>query len=209
VHPDLPAGLGQFAVGRGTQIGIFHCGPGRIYWFATQNGPAHSSEPPEGRKHEALAAFRGWFPLIPAVIESTPEAAILRGDICDRPPAWPWGAGRVTLLGDAIHPTTPNLGQGACQALEDAVQLAASLGRARDPLDGLRDYEQRRRARTAWVTKQSWSLGKVLQWQHPLAVWLRDRASRTRLGQRAAWRLFETLLSDDSPGEPDSHLNWS
>ena len=39
-HPDLPSGLSLFAVGRGTQMGSFHCGPDRIYWFVTQNAPA-------------------------------------------------------------------------------------------------------------------------------------------------------------------------
>jgi hypothetical protein len=52
----------------------------------------------------------------------------------DRIPLARWGQGRVTLLGDAAHPTTPNLGQGACQAIEDAVVLAASL--ADDPPRG-------------------------------------------------------------------------
>ena len=55
----------------------------------------------------------------------------MRHDITELPPIWPWGRGRVSLLGDAAHATTPNLGQGACQALEDAIFLADSLTQAR------------------------------------------------------------------------------
>lgn len=63
-----------------------------------------------------------------ALISATEEAAILRTDIYDRDPVKKrWGAGRVTLLGDAAHPMTPDLGQGACQAIEDAVALVGCL----------------------------------------------------------------------------------
>ena len=77
---------------------------------------------------------------------------------------------------------TPNLGQGACQALEDAVVLADCLRQADGVISGLRSYEERRRRRTAMVTTQSWSLGKVFQWQNPIAIWLRNRSFRTKWG---------------------------
>ncbi len=101
-----------------------------------------------------------------------------------------------------MHPTTPNLGQGACQALEDAVILADALRRSTSGAAGLRDYEQRRRERTALVTNQSWSLGKGFQFQNPLAIWLRDWSMRTRFGQRRGERLFHELLGYDLPELP-------
>lgn len=198
-HADLPDGLSFFALGRGTQIGLFHCGPGRVYWFVTKNAPAGSLVPAGQHKKELLNTFKDWLPLVPAVIEATEEAAIFQNDIIDRPPTWPWGNGRVTLLGDAIHATTPNLGQGACQALEDAVVLADSMRHASTIEAGLRAYEQRRRERTAMVTKQSWSLGKVFQFQNPIAVWLRNWSMQTRYGQRRGERLFEELLGHELP----------
>src|SRR2546421_8291724 len=57
--------------------------------------------------------------LIGRLIEATDEEAILRNDLFDRRPVRHWGSGRVTLLGDAAHPPTPNLGQGACQRSEE------------------------------------------------------------------------------------------
>ena len=101
-----------------------------------------------------------WPDVFRGAIEATAEAAILPGDIIDRDPSPVWGRGRVTLLGDAIHATTPNLGQGACQALEDAVVLAHCLRTTADPVPALRAYEDQRRDRTAMVTRQSRSLSQ-------------------------------------------------
>jgi 2-polyprenyl-6-methoxyphenol hydroxylase-like FAD-dependent oxidoreductase len=198
-HPALLPGVALFGVGSGTQIGLVACGPRRIYWFATVNAPAGSAPPPGGMKEEARARFRDWFAPVAAVIEATHEEALLRNDIVDRPPAWPWGQGRVTLLGDASHPTTPNLGQGACQALEDAVVLAWSLRQQGLQAASLRAYEAARRQRTAMVATQSWSMGKMLQWQNPLAVWLRTWLMHSRLGQGRVVRLLENLLGYEVP----------
>jgi 2-polyprenyl-6-methoxyphenol hydroxylase-like FAD-dependent oxidoreductase len=77
----------------------------------------------------ALQAFASCRESIGRLIEATDEEAILCNDLFDRSPLRHWGSGRVTLLGDAAHPLTPNLGQGACQALEDALVLAGCLAR--------------------------------------------------------------------------------
>jgi 2-polyprenyl-6-methoxyphenol hydroxylase-like FAD-dependent oxidoreductase len=84
------------------------------------------------------------------------------------------GRGRVTLLGDAIHPMTPDLSQGAAQALEDAVVLAASLREARDAVAGLRAYEASRRKRTAQVVKRSHSAGRLAQASSAFGAGFRD-----------------------------------
>jgi 2-polyprenyl-6-methoxyphenol hydroxylase-like FAD-dependent oxidoreductase len=198
--PQLPAGLALFVAGAGTQLGLFHCGPGRVYWFATHNSSGAAMA--AGHRTEVLCVLDGWPAVVRAAVAATPETAVLCSDVIDRPPVWPWGRGRVTLLGDAVHPTTPNLGQGACQALEDAVALAHALRGASDVPVALRAYEQSRRSRTARVTKRSWSLGKILQWQGPLAVRLRDFVSTTRFGQRQAEGAFEEMLLHASPELP-------
>ncbi len=80
----------------------------------------------------------------------------------------------MTLLGDAAHPPTPNLGQGACQALEDALVLAGCLAEQREPVAALRAYEARRMKRSAAIIEQSYLFGKIGQWEHPLLCALRD-----------------------------------
>ena len=78
------------------------------------------------------------------IIEATDQGSILRNDIYDLKPMSAWSKARVTLLGDAAHPTTPGLGQGACQAIEDAVVLADSLSATAEIASALKAYESRR-----------------------------------------------------------------
>ncbi|MFP4439978.1 MAG: FAD-dependent monooxygenase [Chloroflexaceae bacterium] len=160
--------------GRGTRFGIAPLNQERVYWFATRNAPAGSAAAPAGHKAELLRHFRGWHDPIPAVIAATDTAAILPNDIYDLQPLKRWGHGRVTLLGDVAHAMTPNLGQGACQALEDAVALAAGLRTASHGSAGLRAYEARRISRANAIVRQSWRVGRIAQLENPLAVGLRN-----------------------------------
>jgi 2-polyprenyl-6-methoxyphenol hydroxylase-like FAD-dependent oxidoreductase len=160
--------------GRGTRFGLAPLSGGRVYWFATRNAPAGTHDAPEAAHARLLQLFHDWRPPIPQIIAATDPAVILQNDIADRPPLAGWSAGRVTLLGDAAHPMTPNLGQGACQALEDAVVLASCLDGTTDLCAALRAYEHRRIPRTSQIVQQSRRIGQVGQWQHPLACTLRD-----------------------------------
>ncbi len=80
----------------------------------------------------------------------------------------------MTLLGDAANPRTPTLGQGACQALEDALVLAQSLEQATNSNVALQLYQARRIPRTTRIVTRSWHVGRVGQWHNPLACTLRD-----------------------------------
>ena len=80
------------------------------------------------------------------------------------------------MLGDAAHPMTPNLGQGAGQAIEDAVELDECLAGSPTAEAALTRYEQRRVARANGIALASRRLGAMAQWSHPVAAWIRDRA---------------------------------
>jgi 2-polyprenyl-6-methoxyphenol hydroxylase-like FAD-dependent oxidoreductase len=80
----------------------------------------------------------------------------------------------VTLLGDAAHATTPNLGQGGCQAIEDAVVLARALRETEDVDAALRAYEKERIGRANMITELSRRVGVMGGWTHPVACWLRN-----------------------------------
>jgi 2-polyprenyl-6-methoxyphenol hydroxylase-like FAD-dependent oxidoreductase len=178
VTPDrcgLPDDFGGELWGRGQRFGGCCIDGGRFYWFAVANAPAGARDPdPEQTKQQLIARFRGWGSRVPALLQSTPASAILRTDISDRLPSSRWGEGRVSLLGDAAHPMTPNLGQGACQAIEDALVLREELARATSIEAGLRAYEARRMARANAVVLTARRLGAIGQWHNPIACALRD-----------------------------------
>ena len=131
-------GISSETWGRGRRFGMLPIGNGRVFWYATHNCPAGEQDRAGERKSRLSRLFGGWREPIGRLIDATDEEAILRNDIFDRRPVRHWGSGRVTLLGDAAHPPTPNLGQGACQALEDALILAGCLADQREPVAVLR-----------------------------------------------------------------------
>jgi 2-polyprenyl-6-methoxyphenol hydroxylase-like FAD-dependent oxidoreductase len=151
-----------------------------VYWFATANEPAHGHDPQdaEGAIAALSARFVGFHPPVPELIRRTEKQKLVRTDIHDRDPLSSWSAGRVTLLGDAAHPMTPNLGQGGCQAIEDAVVLARALGEHATPEAAFRAYEAARIVRANALVRRSRTLGEVAQWQGVVPRLLRDGALR-------------------------------
>jgi len=165
-------------IGAGLRFGVVPIGGGRVAWWATANEPEYADDGPD-RRARLLRLFGAWHRPIPRLIEATPEEEILKNGTFDRPPVRGWGRGRVTLLGDAAHPTTPSFGQGGCMAIEDAAVLAAALVAHADHLPAaLRHFERRRYRRTTWITRQSLQYGRIAQWANPLAVAAREALFR-------------------------------
>lgn len=170
-----PAGQMSESWGRGARFGLVAIDGDRLYWFATANAAAGGREASKG---DLLRRFGGWHEPIRAVIEATPDEAILRTDIADRDPIQKWSDGRITLLGDAAHPMTPNLGQGGGQAIEDAVVLDLCLSASTDVAGAFKDYESRRLERTARVVTEARRFGRIGQLENAAARWARDLAVR-------------------------------
>jgi 2-polyprenyl-6-methoxyphenol hydroxylase-like FAD-dependent oxidoreductase len=99
---------------------------------------------------------------------------VLHYDLYELPPLKAYTSGAVVLVGDAAHAMTPNLGQGACQALEDAVVLGDVMASG----DGLAAYDRLRRPRTQMIARRSRRIGVAAQWASPAAVSLRNTALR-------------------------------
>jgi 2-polyprenyl-6-methoxyphenol hydroxylase-like FAD-dependent oxidoreductase len=108
--------------------------------------------------------FDGWFRPVLQLIEATPSSSILKTGAFDRPPSGTWSSGALALLGDAIHPTTPNLGQGGCLAIEDALVVARCLNEFA-PDEAFKRYERLRRRRTTRIARCSRIYGNVGQWE--------------------------------------------
>ncbi len=171
---EVALGVSGETMGRGARFGSLRLDRERIYWYATWNHAAGLTLLPVQRKNFLLEKLGGWHHPVEHLIQSTAPEDILQNDIYDLEPSQQWGEGRVTLLGDAIHATTPNMGQGACMAVESAVMLQRCLKAEASIPAALRAYETRRMARTAWITNQSWQIGRMGQIENGLMCGLRD-----------------------------------
>lgn len=173
--------------GRGVRAGMYPISDTELYWFTVFNAPEDSAfVATEDRQADALKYLPGWKGGIFEAVQSTSPDNISRSKLTDR---WPplgkgFSKGAVTLAGDAAHPMTPNLGQGGCTALEDAVILARKMKglllhsafqpkgerphslrsvATADLIQVLREYETERKSRTRLITVRSNLMGQALQ----------------------------------------------
>ena len=155
-----------------------------------------------GRLEDALGDFAGSNTVVRRLIaeaaDASDRAELYRWALYDRDPLPRWGEGPVTMLGDAAHPMLPFMGQGACQAIEDAAVLAACLRRLPDPVQALRYYEDLRRERTARIqlaartTKPSSISPTATTNATATTAWPRQREQTVH---RNSW-LFDTTLTN-------------
>lgn len=117
-------------------------------------------------------------PRLRAVMLATPPEDLRRDDLLVREPLHPWGRGPVTLLGDAAHPVLPHTGQGAAQALEDAVALGLALSRPASIPAALRRYEDVRFRRTTTIMRLGRRIARTSTTHNPLIRWVRDATVR-------------------------------
>jgi 2-polyprenyl-6-methoxyphenol hydroxylase-like FAD-dependent oxidoreductase len=176
---SLTSATGYEIYGRGQRFGIGPLGAGKTGWWASANTARGVSIESAGlaNRDELVRRFDGWWEPVVELIQATPLTALVRNEVFDRLPSRHWGEGSMTLLGDAIHPTTPNLGQGGCLAIEDAAALACCLHQhaamAGIPF-ALREYETLRFARSSAIARYSRIYGAIGQWENRLAVWMRN-----------------------------------
>ena len=131
-------------MGRGQAFRFSAVGENRFYWYAARNQPEGKTLRAAERKTKLLKFFHDWHAPVPQIIEATIAENILHNDCYDRPPEPDWSTGRVCLIGDAAHATTPNMGQGGCLALEDALVLSRCLQNASSGADAFWEFERLR-----------------------------------------------------------------
>jgi 2-polyprenyl-6-methoxyphenol hydroxylase-like FAD-dependent oxidoreductase len=165
-HPSLAPDMAEQVWGPASVFGMYPV-RSRLFWYAGATRPEGAGDPPGGRKRDLLSIFGDWPEAVPEVIESTPEEIIDRQDVYDRDPVSRWSDRRVTLLGDAAHPTMPSLGQGAGMAIEDGTVVARELAPANVAETGgavegaFKRYEEMRILRTAGIVKRSRKMSRL------------------------------------------------
>ncbi|MGC9669810.1 FAD-dependent oxidoreductase [Planosporangium sp. 12N6] len=164
--------------GPGAEFGMVPIGDHDVYWFGAVNAPP--GERASDELAEVRSRFGTWHEPIPALLAATPAGAVLRNDIYHLGTPLPtYVKGRVVLLGDAAHAMTPNLGQGACQAIEDAVVLGSACAGDPDLDAALSSYDRQRRPRTQQIARASLRIGRSgQQLRNPLGVALRNAVMR-------------------------------
>ncbi|MFI7679496.1 FAD-dependent monooxygenase [Actinophytocola sp. NPDC049390] len=161
--------------GKGARFGIATLGGGQTYWFACENMTEHAK--PEHGLDMLAQRFQHWHEPIPELIAATPEDTLLRHDVYYLHARLPsFVRGRVALLGDAAHAVTPDIGQGACLAIEDAVVLASAVDDSGVD-EGLRVYDAARRPRTERMARFSGRLANLLQTSNRATIAIRDTIS--------------------------------
>jgi 2-polyprenyl-6-methoxyphenol hydroxylase-like FAD-dependent oxidoreductase len=193
----LPLGCGINWWGRGSEFLAFHLAGDVIYWAGVTKEPPGEKPGPDGHKTDLLERFGGWAQPVPQLIAATKDAAILRNDMYDRPPAAHWSRGRVTLAGDAAHPMSPNQGQGACQALEDGVALGESFRQTSSVAEGFQLYERRRVQRANREVTMSRQATRGVQLDNPALCALRD-GFMSLIPRRLIMRIQDATLAGDA-----------
>lgn len=167
------------------RFGIVPLAGGKIYWFACVKAKARDSRIAKYSIPDLHSIFRDFHRRIPQIIQTTDHESLIHNDILDIKPIQQYAFGRIVLLGDAAHATTPNLGQGAGQTMEDAYVLARCLDAAGDPVMAFKEYERKRLGRTRKIIKMSNQIGRIAQLENKGLILLRNFVLSKSLLQRA------------------------
>lgn len=164
------------AWGKGRRFGFVKISDKKVYWFALANSKNVVAD-----EVNLMEFFNNFHTDILNIISATTKEQIIVNDIIDLKPIDKWQSKNVCLIGDAAHATTPNLGQGACQAIEDAYVLGKLLDRGIAIENTFKEYEDLRRKKAHAIVNTSWTVGKMAQIENGFLIWLRNFAMRNLL----------------------------
>ncbi|KAA3438414.1 FAD-dependent monooxygenase [Rufibacter hautae] len=177
-NPGLDSIYASETWGKAGRVGWTPLKGNKIYWFACINARENDPNMKAMRVEDLQRHFQHYHAPIPALFRHTKSEELLWHDLHDLAPLPQFAFQNVLLLGDAGHATTPNMGQGACQAVEDAIVFADELKKDFDFNLAAKRFEARRMPRTHWITRQSRFLGEVAQSENQLYIKARNFALR-------------------------------
>ena len=131
-----------------------------IFWLAVQEKKNLNKHSSISLKSYLLKIYKNFNPIVLDILNRTTECDILQNELADIKPYYKsWFKNNIVFIGDSIHATTPNLGQGACQAIEDAYTLGLCIKNNMD--DAFFDYQNIRLKKVKYIVEQSWRIGKM------------------------------------------------
>lgn len=157
------------AWGKGKRFGFVKISNKKVYWYALTN-----SKNIKLQNVNLTEMFRAFHSDILKIILATNTDQIIVSDIMDLKPIDRWQSENVCLIGDAAHATTPNLGQGACQAIEDAYVLGKLIDKGISIENTFKEYENLRRKKAHAIVNTSWIIGKMAHIENYAGIWLRN-----------------------------------
>jgi 2-polyprenyl-6-methoxyphenol hydroxylase-like FAD-dependent oxidoreductase len=173
-NSNLEIKEGSETLGTKGRVGIVPLSGNKIYWFACVNTSAYNTTMKNYTIQDLLKQFEGYHHTVEAILKATKNENLIWTDINDLKPINRYAFNNILLIGDAAHATTPNLGQGACQAIEDAVILAAEIKNNSNITIAFKKFEQRRMKRIRWIVNTSWRFGKIAQLDNRFLIGLRN-----------------------------------
>lgn len=189
-------------LGDGREFGLLPLAHDEVYWFVTHRAPQGqgpgtiATVPGATHRDDVLHLVRRWCEPVQRGVATTNPDAILRTDLFELPPLPRWHRGRIALLGDAAHATSPHLGMGAAMALEDAAWLCNTFDPQGDLGVWLTRYEAARKPRGERVVRASRTMARFLHVQNPIIVAARDTLLRW-MPERARQRQLAWLVEYD------------
>lgn len=166
--------------GQGQRFGVLDAGQGRRYWFYMQN-EAGLAAPASISRDRLRALAADWPHPVGQVIEATGDDRMIPFSIHAKPPPRRLGRGRIICVGDAAHAMEPNLGQGGCQGLEDAVALGVAAQYR--PAEGILPlFEEMRLRRIALYVARSAAGGEAVHSRSALRRGITNTALRMMPG---------------------------
>ncbi len=151
--------------GEQLRFGISKIEKDKFYWFAVVLSPPDIKDIPGTTQRILLEQFKNFHQIVKELIIATSEDNMIRSDLYDVQPMTNWFQEQVCLLGDAAHATTPNMGQGGAQAIEDAYFLANAI-KKNQPITAFQQFQKQRKKKVNTIVKQSWMMGKIGHWKY-------------------------------------------
>ena len=163
---EMPAGEENkmreiWGAGKGLRAAYSRVDDRSIYCYITVCAAADGADDLQTLKNDLLDLCREFPDFVKSLIESADAKDFIRTDLYDFKPIKKWTDERAVLIGDAAHATTPNLGQGACQAIEDALVVAEELARTNDIAGAFLNFQKRRIEKATYITNASWQFGQM------------------------------------------------